>query len=451
MCDSSQLSNGTAEGSTGKRRKKASVVNPLSCSDNSVELPSAIRSWIAHIGVNLEEYQHSLYQVASGSKKRYYRLQSNLQSAPDESECAGGQFKPPDASEEQGPHAGCASAGSVESSPAAVSHYRSQSIQDESPKVDVRCSMASTHRVRHPVVRWLRDVKLYACYESIPKEAMGLDAASAAVVDSMRLRDLSHEDGTKWILDMCCAPGGKLLGMVSSLKALCREGVKWKVIGLDVVKRRLDVCASFLKRENPPPGIDVFLVNSRGQDFTEFEGTPLMGCFDRVLVDAECTHEGSLRSVIRTLKYWGSSSLETRLTPEHADGIISNQRELLMHAIRLVRPGGLVIYSTCSLHDEQNELLVSDVLQRFDNVKLQQLPMVYCECCSPPSDRTEKWPARSTEEFLREHCPSRYLPDRSGSGVPKCANSDSPVCVRFSPLEPETDGIFIAAIRKLSE
>ncbi|KAK1442387.1 hypothetical protein BgAZ_404170 [Babesia gibsoni] len=408
MCNKVDLSKIQTEGYSIKRQKKSNQTNKIEYADDLVVLPSVVKSWILHIGVNLEAYQQSLYQVSKSLKKRYYRFPGSIKISLNE--------------DSTGKH---------------LSHYEKESEEDVNGS--------------HKVVRWIRDLELYECYNSIPKTAIGLDAASAAVVDSLRLYELYKDDGSKWILDMCCAPGGKLLGIVSCVRNMCRKGLKWRVFGMDTVKRRLDICASFLKREDVPEDIEISLINSRGQDFRVNKGDSMLERFDRILVDAECTYEGSLRSVIRTLKYWGSDSLECRFTPEYAESIIKNQRELLMHAIHLLKPGGLVIYSTCSLHKEQNELLVSEVIKQFDNVKFQQLPMLFCKCCTRNSNRTDKWPATSAETLLREHCPIQYFPNRKNNECTGCNNLESPVSVRFSPLAPETDGIFIAGIRKLDE
>ncbi|GIX64783.1 nucleolar protein [Babesia caballi] len=443
------------EESTRKRPKKVNDAHALDVSGDQVVLPSSVRSWLSHIGVDVEEYQRALYSVANNLKKRYYRKLS--QPIPDN--------KP-----EENPKtvSNLGNATTDEGLQKCATHTEECASSSETPRSgatsvnarenastgDANSTCDHTHQPstkNHVLVPWLRDVDLYEAYATIPEGSIGLDAASAAVIDALRLSELASQDGTKWILDMCCAPGGKLLGTVSTLKHLWGKGHDWKVIGLDVVKRRLDVCASLLRKENAPENIDVHLLNCRAQDFTEFEAESMIGRFDRVVLDAECTHEGSLRSVLRTLKFWGAHSLESRFTREHADAIIANQRELLRHAVRLTRPGGLVVYSTCSLHDDQDELLVASVVKEFDNVRLQQLPVVNCSCCSSQRGRTGVWPASSTESRLAERCASRYLPHRdTPNGTRSCANVESPVCVRFSPMAPDTDGIFLCAIRKMA-
>ncbi|CDR98082.1 hypothetical protein, conserved [Babesia bigemina] len=441
------------EESAGKRRKRNDPAPQLEFNGDSVVLPTAVIAWLAHIGVNAEQYQRALYQVAKGLKKRYYRMLSDPEPSCEVSGVSkrtSRELSVPEDVDSAPSHTHKDTI--VESSLASNSSEALANGSDSTLDGDSRCSNAHTkqHTPRHSHVRWLRDIELYECYSKIPEGSIGLDAASASIIDALRLSELRQENECKWILDICCAPGGKLLGTVSTVKRLWGDKINCKIIGLDIVKRRLDVCASLLKKENAPSNIDVHLLNCSGQSFTEFEGESMIERFDRVIVDAECTHEGSLRSVVRTLKYWGLHSLESRFTEEHAKTVISNQRELLRHAIRLVRPGGIVVYSTCSLHDEQNEILVASVIEEFDNVQLRQLPLLQCDCCSSVCDRPDAWPATSTEDKIRNHCSSRYLPNREVcSETSRCANHSSPVCVRFSPLSPDTDGIFVVSIVKL--
>ncbi|EDO05774.1 NOL1/NOP2/sun family protein [Babesia bovis T2Bo] len=434
-----------------KRSKRSTSDNNLEFKDECVVLPTKVRDWLLHIGVDELKYAQTLYQVEHGQKKRYYRYTSDRKSASSNTPLSDTTLTDGKVNKD-----GCLEQESTHTDDVEEHIDRrfdnggkiSQCNQN-SPKGVVSNDCSAFHVTKPDnIVSWLRDVELYECYSSIPEGTIGLDAASAAVVDALRLGELMHASSTRWILDMCCAPGGKLLGTVSALRNLNNGETKWKIIGLDTIKRRLDVCASFLKKESVPNTVSVHLQQCRGQDFVEFDGESMIGRFDRILIDAECTHEGSLRSVLRTLKYWGADSLESRFTLEHAENIIANQRELLIHAIKLLRPGGMIIYSTCSLHEEQNEILVANVVNQFADLKFRQLPTKYCEHCLPCSNRKDPWPAVSTELCLLKCSRESYLPDRS-SNDHLCSNMDSPVCVRFDPLGPDTDGIFMVAITKL--
>eukprot|EP00741_Cyanophora_paradoxa_P015746 tig00020904_g15201.t1 len=93
--------------------------------------------------------------------------------------------------------------------------------------------------------------------------------------------------------------------------------------------------------------------------------------FDKVLVDAECTHDGSHRHVAK-LKQQGPSSYERWLTdPARVASLESLQRSLLANGFRLLAPGGTLVYSTCSYARRQNEDVVRWFLEREPRAKLQ--------------------------------------------------------------------------------
>jgi 16S rRNA (cytosine967-C5)-methyltransferase len=73
------------------------------------------------------------------------------------------------------------------------------------------------------------------------------------------------------------------------------------------------------------------------------------GPFDRVLVDPPCSGLGTLQ---------GRPDLRWRMTPERIEGILAEQRAILAAAAGLVRPGGTLVWSTCTLNPAENEELV---------------------------------------------------------------------------------------------
>ena len=84
---------------------------------------------------------------------------------------------------------------------------------------------------------------------------------------------------------------------------------------------------------------------------------PRDGGFDRILVDAPCSGEGRFHlDDPRTWSEW---------TPKAARRLASLQKSLLHAAIQLVRPGGRIVYSTCTLGRVENEAVVARALQRY--------------------------------------------------------------------------------------
>ncbi len=140
------------------------------------------------------------------------------------------------------------------------------------------------------------------------------------------------------VLDACAAPGGKTL-LLSG-----RNGVGLAVAADRNVKRlhRLRTNLERVGRAN------VALVAA---DMSK--PAPLAAAFDDVLVDAPCSGTGTLRR---------HPEIRWRLTPEDLPRLASTQRAILGSASALVRPGGRLVYSVCSLEPEEGEDVVSAFL-----------------------------------------------------------------------------------------
>lgn len=84
--------------------------------------------------------------------------------------------------------------------------------------------------------------------------------------------------------------------------------------------------------------------------------------YDKVIVDAECTHDGSIRH-IQKFENWGWETLQRRvLDAERTDSLTALQLQLLSNGFRLLKVGGSLVYSTCSLTVAQNEEVVGKFL-----------------------------------------------------------------------------------------
>jgi 16S rRNA (cytosine967-C5)-methyltransferase len=145
---------------------------------------------------------------------------------------------------------------------------------------------------------------------------------------------------SRW-LDLCAGPGGKaiLLGALAQLSGATVDAVEKAPHRAELVRTSTE-------------GLPVTVHVADGRD----TGLP-EGSYDRVLVDAPCTGLGALRR--RPEARW-------RRAPGDVAELAKLQRELLMSALRLVRPGGLVAYVVCSPHLSETTGLVADVLRRTD-------------------------------------------------------------------------------------
>lgn len=146
------------------------------------------------------------------------------------------------------------------------------------------------------------------------------------------------------ILDACAAPGGK-----AAMIAGMMEG-KGELVAMDVHDDRLDTLQDTIKRT--------------GWDFTTFGGTGVQILkgdaakgfpqkdkqFDAILLDVPCLNTGVLRR--RVDARW-------RFTRDRIEMIKKTQRQILTAMSKHVKPGGRMVYSTCSLEVEENEEMVS--------------------------------------------------------------------------------------------
>jgi 16S rRNA (cytosine967-C5)-methyltransferase len=144
------------------------------------------------------------------------------------------------------------------------------------------------------------------------------------------------------VADFCAGAGGKSL----ALGALMRN--TGRLYAFDVSEKRLHNLGQRLKRSG--------LSNLHSQVITS-ERDPklkrLAGKFDRVLVDAPCSGLGTLRR---------NPDLKWRQTPQDIDELTAKQAAILDSAARLVKPGGRLVYATCSLLHEENEAIAETFL-----------------------------------------------------------------------------------------
>ena len=147
-----------------------------------------------------------------------------------------------------------------------------------------------------------------------------------------------HGPDERW-LDLCAGPGGKavLLGALARLQGATLDAVEKAPHRAELVRKATN-------------GLDITVHVADGRD----PGLP-EGSYDRVLLDAPCTGLGALRR--RPEARW-------RRKPDDVADLTKLQRELLVSALRLVRPGGIVAYVVCSPHLRETIGVTSDVVRK---------------------------------------------------------------------------------------
>ena len=143
---------------------------------------------------------------------------------------------------------------------------------------------------------------------------------------------LSPKPG-EFVLDLCAAPGGKSTQIGCMMKG---EGL---LVCNEPVPGRARILSGNIERIGLPNTVVTCA-------WPESLAEKWPGAFDAVLVDAPCSGEGMFRRDPETRNEW---------TTEKAEGCAARQREILAAAARLVRPGGRLVYSTCTYHPSENE------------------------------------------------------------------------------------------------
>jgi 16S rRNA (cytosine967-C5)-methyltransferase len=147
--------------------------------------------------------------------------------------------------------------------------------------------------------------------------------------------------GGERVLDVCAAPGSK----ATQVAALA--GNRAEIVAGDLYDHRLRTVAESAARQGVENiAIVAFDAEAAALPFAD-------GTFDHVLVDAPCTGTGTLRH---------NPEIRWRLRPEDIAELAARQSSILGNAARVVRPGGRLIYSTCSVEPEENESVVAAFL-----------------------------------------------------------------------------------------
>ncbi|MCC7110824.1 MAG: RsmB/NOP family class I SAM-dependent RNA methyltransferase [Deltaproteobacteria bacterium] len=134
------------------------------------------------------------------------------------------------------------------------------------------------------------------------------------------------------VVDLCAGRGGKALALAACMASTAERGELWLH---DVDERALADAEARLRRA--------------GVSFAR-RGLPPQGAAELVLVDAPCSSLGPLRR---------SPDLRYRLRPEELEALPTRQRQLLDQGATLLRPGGRVVYATCTVLREENEAVVA--------------------------------------------------------------------------------------------
>jgi len=186
------------------------------------------------------------------------------------------------------------------------------------------------------------------------------------------------------VLDLCAAPGGKTSHMAELMED------RGCLLAVDPKEKRLRGLMANLFRLGHT---NILVVASDGREL------PGGALFDRVLVDAPCSAEGNFRRTRGRLP---------KRDAKFVHYVTSLQETLLRRAISLTRPGGTIVYSTCTWAPEENEAIVARVLEDAP-VAVERIPLVL-----PHAPGITEWKGQSFPAAVREAW--RLYPQHLDSG-----------------------------------
>lgn len=157
------------------------------------------------------------------------------------------------------------------------------------------------------------------------------------------------------ILDACAAPGGKATHLAQLMEN------RGELLALDISAAKLATVREAAER------LGCSIIATRKTDLMQSTALP-QNVFDRLLLDAPCSGLGVLRR---------NPEAKWRLTADDISRLAANQKILLKNAIRLLKSGGVMIYSTCSTDPEENEAVVQEVLSGNKGYHLENLNQLF--------------------------------------------------------------------------
>ena len=220
------------------------------------------------------------------------------------------------------------------------------------------------------------------------------------------------------VLDMCASPGSKTSQIAEFMNGM---GV---LVANERSRKRCNLLVANIQRHRSRVTI---VSNHDGRHIPSLSGN---SGYDAILVDAPCTGSGTTRKNPEVWSKW---------KPSGGLGLHSMQVGLLNRAVDLLRPGGRVVYSTCSLDPVENEAVISQILQRRGDVRL--------------TDCSEMMEGVSIQEGLQSWIPTdddmQPLEGNPWAHPPSKEISEKlSRCVRVRGHMMDAGGFFLATIEK---
>lgn len=213
-------------------------------------------------------------------------------------------------------------------------------------------------------VLWCKD-GFYADKEKIsgkhPYHVAGLfyfqEPSAMSVVEAL---DIKEGD---FVLDLCAAPGGKA---TQAAQKLCGKGL---LVANEIIPKRCKILSENITRLGIKNAV---VTNESPSDLSQ-----KYSCFfDKIIVDAPCSGEGMFRKDSKALTEWSI---------EHTLSCAVRQKKIISDAIKMLKGGGRLVYSTCTFAPCENEGVINWVLENYPEMELEKIEL------DGLSDANEKW------------------------------------------------------------
>jgi len=198
------------------------------------------------------------------------------------------------------------------------------------------------------------------------------------------------------VLDIAASPGSKTTQIASMMN---NKGI---LVANDYTVQRMKPLSINIQR----CGITNCIITlMQGQWFSKSNIE-----FDKILVDAPCSGTGTIRKSLKTLRIWN---------PNMVKRLSITQKQLIETAFNILKQDGTLVYSTCSLEPEENEAVIDFLLSKYENAKLKEIKL---------SNIKRSIPILNFEN------------NKYDENIKKC--------LRIWPQDNDTEGFFIAKIKK---
>lgn len=176
-------------------------------------------------------------------------------------------------------------------------------------------------------------------------------------VSSMMVAQIANPKSGDYVIDVCAAPGGKALHMA---EVLADTG---QVEARDLTEYKVELISENIQRSG--------LKNVKAVKWDATVSDPSsIAKADIVIADLPCSGLGVLGK---------KTDLKYKMTPQMQEDLVQLQRQILTQVQQYVKPGGILLYSTCTIHEKENQGNVEWFLKEYKDFSLENIEQELCE------------------------------------------------------------------------